>query len=443
MSINYPGNIDTELLITTYITDLKREYLPNDIFDALSSEYINPSSGNPPAMPNAIYLKLQAAEIDKGRYTKVAMLKDLTQAPNLGSTADPRLNEEDYNTKWFRMEYTDLSHATTNQNYGITARDKAPYQIFEQRTDLLARYFKQYFGKMRRQTLLETQSENLETAPHFNTSVISPNWFIPNRRFSEQPVKLRDPHDRVDAVVAALHGAGTGINACCSPNYLIKLESWARTEAFIVPLDDIGGGKSGYIVTLPTPQIDWLLNVVQNGNFGKMWTDAAQLGADVVAAFPGAVGRFRGLMIVEDERYPTITLGGSASYGQEGDGYNFTSDSGEDFTILCQYRGMGNADDGSSDPRDKTATARQVGFLIGKGAVVEWMPEGFHWEWEYTMYDKYFGSGIFCSVGMKMPIFDSSDGITAKSNRTQQQNSSIVLPFAAPSETNYYSSLTA
>jgi hypothetical protein len=68
------------------------------------------------------------------------------------------------------------------------------------------------------------------------------------------------------------------------------------------------------------------------------------------------------------------------------------------------------------------------------------MPEGFHWEWEYEMYDKYFGSGIFCSVGIKQVVFDSTEGIDSKDDGTVQQNGSIVLPFAAPPETSYYSS---
>ena len=220
---------------------------------------------------------------------------------------------------------------------------------------------------------------------------------------------------------------------------MIKLEEWARTEAFIVPLE-FENGRTGYVVTLPTPQISWLKHTVQEGNFGALWRDASSFSADVIAKYPSMEGQFGGLRIIADERYPTITLGGSASYGLTGTGYNFTSDSGEDYTMTCLYRGMGNADDGSSDPRDKTASARQMGFLIGKGGLVEWMPEGFHWEWEYTMYDKYFGSGIFCSVGVKQPIFDTSAGITAGSNYSQEQRSSIALPFINPPETNYYES---
>lgn len=430
MSINHPTVLDAELQIETYLTDMRREYLPNDIFDSLSSYYTNPTADEPGSIPNAIYLKLKA-EVDKGRTCKVSLVKDLSGTPTLGANGDQRLNEEDITTKWFRQEYTDLSHATTNQQYGIYARDKAPYKVFEYRVEGLARYFKQYFGKMRRQALLELQSENLEDAPHFNAAGLSPNWFVPNRTFAQQADYTEDMADWTDRVAATLHAAGTGVKAAVSLNYLIKLEEWARDEALIAPIQ-FENGRDGYIVTLPTPQISWLLHIVQAGNAGSAWIAAANMGAEVLAKYPNMVGQFRGLRILADQRYPTLTLGGSAS------NVTYTSDSGVDYTITCQYRGMGNADDGSSDPRDKTANARQVGFLIGQAALVEWMPEGFHWEWEYEQYDKYFGSGIFCSVGIKQPIFN----VTDHDDSTAQQYSSIVLPFASAPECNYYNSQT-
>ncbi len=437
MGINHPSQLDAEIQIETYLTDMRREYLPNDIFDSLASEYINPTSGEPPSMPNAIYLRL-SSEIDKGRTCKVAMIKELSGAPTIGANGDQRMNEEDFITKHFTMQYTDLSHATTNQQYGIYARDKAPYKIFEYKTQALTKYFKQYFGKMRRQTLLERQSENLEDAPHYNAAGFSPNWYIPNREFYQQPVFTRNTYDWTDRIVQCLHAAGTGAQCAANPNYFLHLEEYARTEKFIVPID-FEDGTDGYIITLPTPQATWFKNVVQTGGGGWLWTQAAQLQGNVWAKYPGLIGKFNGLLIVEDQRYPTLTLGGSASYGQTGDGYNYTSDSGIDYTLTAQYRGMGRADDGSSDPRDKSASARQVGFLLGAAAICEWMPEGFHWQWDYEQYDKYFGSGIFCSVGMKQPIFDNSDGLDADDDTTVQQDGSIVLPFCQPARTYYYS----
>jgi len=430
MAIAQPGVLDPELLITTYVTEVQNEALPNDIFDHLSAPYINETGIEPKEIPNAIYLKLQAAA-DEGRYTMVPMVKDLSAAPTIGALGNQVSNEEDITTTHIRMEYTDLSHATTNQAYGIYARDKFPYKLFEQRVPLLGRYFKQYFGKMRRQALTEIQSENLEDSPHFNPANLSPNWYVPNRTNAQQPVYVIPAVDWVDTIAQSLTAAGTGINACCNVTYLQRLEEWARTIRLIVPLD-FSDGSDGYVTILPTPQCRWLKHCVQLGNLGFMVKAFDDFSNDLKMQFPGALYKVGGLMIYEDARYATLTLSGASGQG------SWLTDSQASYGITIQYRGMGNADDGTSDPRDKSATARQLGWLVGRGGLCEWMPEGFHWEWEYTQYDKFFGSGIFCSVGIKQPQFDVHGGDAT----TLQQNGSIVLPFANPPELNNYESLT-
>lgn len=419
MAINRPATLDPQLQITIFLTDLKTEALPQDIFDKLSADFVYSTGEDPPALPNAIYMKLDA-KADEGRYVKVPMVKDLSGAPTLGSTGDQRLNEEDITTKYFRMEYTDVSHATTNQAYGILARDKFPYKLFEQRVPMLGRYFKQYFGKMRRQALLELQSENLETAPHFLTPGFSPNWYVPGINDSQQPSYNVVAATWEANIAAALNTAGTGTSACANVRYFQKLEEWASTVMFIrrISMEQLDGGD-GYVIILPTPQATWMKNHTNSGTMGPIWRDA--MGKDfsdsVRFMYPGFLGKLGCLYFWEDPRYPTITVGGTATgsptYG----------------SLTAQYYGMGNADDGSSDPRDKTANARQIGWLLGQGALMEWMPEGFHWEWEYEQYDKYFGSGAFCSVGIKQVGFNVGTGADAT---TLQQQGSIVLPFAAP-----------
>ena len=65
---------------------------------------------------------------------------------------------------------------------------------------------------------------------------------------------------------------------------------------------------------------------------------------------------------------------------------------------------------------------------MGRGAICEWLAEPHHWEWQFKNYDKVFGAGIFCGVGMKTPIYNITDGVS----QNVQQDSSIVLPFGNP-----------
>ena len=415
MAINTPGVLDPELQIEIFLTDLKKEALPQEVFDKLSDDYVYSVGEDAPALPNAIYLKLDA-KADEGRTVKVPMVKDLYEAPTLGANGDQRLNEEDITTKFFKMQYTDISHATTNQAYGIYARDKFPYKLFEQRVPLLGRYFKQYFGKMRRQALLEGASENLATAPHFLNPSWSPNWYIPGLSNAQQPVYNASYATWTQTLVNALNTAGTGTNAAASVRFFQRLEEWASTESLIrrIMFED---GTEGYLFFIPSPQATWLKHPTQVGALGPIWRDAQAFSQEIRFMYPGFLGQLGCIRFIEDPRYPTLTVGGTAT-GATG---------GASLTAL--YRGMGNADDGSSDPRDKTAAARQVGFLVGQAALCEWMPEGFHWEWEYQQYDKYFGSGVFCSCGIKQVGYDVGENA---GSTTLQQQGSIVVPFAAP-----------
>jgi hypothetical protein len=418
--INHPLPLDVGLQIEIWLTEVQQEALPEEIFDRLGSEYVYSVGEDAPELPNAIYIKLDAKpDNTEARTATLPMIKELSEAPTLGSLGDQRLNEEDWITKHFQMQYTDVSHATTNMKYGIEAITKQPYKIFEYRAKGLGKYFKQYFGKMRRQALLEQIAENLGEAPHFLAAAWGMNWYVPNVENWNQPVYSTSYATFTNSIVAALIAAGTGQNAAGTVVYFQRLEEWARTEKFINTID-FEDGTDGYVVLLPTPTARWMKNPTTGfPTLGALYRDSTEYTKEVHFMFPGFIGQIGCLRFVEDPRYPTLTLGGSAS-GSQG--------AGAGYSMTAQYRGMGRADDGSSDPRDKSASARLVGFLLGKGCLCEWMPEGFHWEWEYEQYDKYFGSGIFMSVGIRNPMYNFTGGVSAN----VQQDNCIILPFAQP-----------
>lgn len=416
--INQPAVLDTALQIELFLTDVQKEALPEEIFDHLGADYIYAVGEDAPELPNAIYLRLDS-KVNDGRTVKVPLIKELVEEPTEGSLGDQRLNEEDRIMKHFRMEYTDVSHATTNQKYGIEAITKQPYRIFEDRARALGRYFKQLIGRYRRQALLEQHGNNLGEAPHFLADAWGPNWYIPAITNANQPAFNTNYQQHTNNIVTALNLAGVGQNAAGTVVFFERLEEWARTEAFINPLD-FGDGSDGYVFLIPTPTARWMKNPTTGlPTLGPIWRDAQAFSAEIRFMYPGLLGQLGGIRFVEDPRYPTLTVGGSASGSVAGQAA---------FTLTAQYRGMGRADDGSSDPRDKSATTRLVGFLLGKAALVEWMAEPYHWEWEYEQYDKFFGSGIFCSCGIKQPIYD----LSTETNISWQQDSSIIVPFAQP-----------
>jgi len=420
MTINHPADLDADLRINLFLTTVQKEALPEEIFDTLAMDMVYSSGKKPPPIPDSIYWRLDAKS-DGAWQVRIPLIKELSGTPNLGSNADPRLNEEDRLMKYFTAYYTDVSHAVSNQKYGIEAIIKKPYGIFEDRARALGRFFKQYFGVMRRQALLEAHSENLGEAPHFLADAWGYNWYIPNITDEDQPAYDNTYATFTNNIVTALTAAGTGTLAAGSVHFFNRLERYARDEMLITP-KKFEDGTDGYVFLIPSPTWTWLLNSNAGvATFGALWRDVSNFSDDAKKMYPGLLGQYQGIRFCIDPRYPTLTLGGSASGGSGG---------GAAYTMAAQYRLMGRADDGSSDPRDKTETARMVGFLLGQGALLEWQPEQMHWEWEYEQYDKYFGSGVFFDIGIMQPLFDNGD----ESDTSMQQDSSCIVPFAMPPE---------
>ena len=416
MALQQVNPLDPELLIQIFETEVKNEAVPADVFDFYSSLY--PVSQDPPPIPDSIYLKLQAGA-DSGHGVTVPMIKELSQEPTEGSRNQQLNNEERQREKRFQMNYTDQSHAVAGQEYGIVARDAIPYGKFEQIGPQLGRYFKQLNGRMRRQATLEGIGYNLMQAPTNLTTLFNPNFYIAGLNNNDQPQYTANANSWVNALAQslALAGINPGASNESSPflsiTYLLNLQEWA--SEFIEPIDL--GGKEGYIVLMPSPQCTWFRNPANLRSLGDLWVSYSAIPDAEKMFYPDLIGDVGKLRIIEDNRYPTLTPGGT----------------GDHRTLTARYRGMGR-NGVVSDPRDKTRNGRQVGSLHGRGSLCEWRPEEFHYEYHMDNYGKIYGKGLFTSVGIKRVEFDYSTGNTANRPNagTLQNDGSISLVFAAP-----------
>ena len=417
MALNTVNQLDPELLIQIFETDVKNEACPADVFDFYSSLY--PVSEDPPPIPDAIFLKL-AAEATKAHSVTVPMIKELAQEPTEGSTNQQLGQEERQQEKRFHMHYTDQSHAVAGQEYGIVARDAIPYGKFEQIGPQLGRYFKQLDGRMKRQATLEGISYNLIQNPTNLPTLFNPNMFLAGMHSHRQPVYTGNAAAWTQEIAHHLAEAGTAARASLedspflSMTFLLQLQEWA--SEFIEPIDL--GGKEGYICLLPSPQCTWFRNPANLRSLGDLWVSYSAIPDAEKMFYPDLIGDVGKLRLIEDNRYPTITLGGT----------------GDHRTMTPRYRGMGRQGV-LSDPRDKGHHARQVGALYGRGAMCEWMPEPFHYEYHMDNYGKIYGKGLFRSVGMKRVEFDYSANTTLAGMPTAgslQNDGSISLIFAAP-----------
>ena len=81
---------------------------------------------------------------------------------------------------------------------------------------------------------------------------------------------------------------------------------------------------------------------------------------------------------------------------------------------------------GNNDQRDTTATARQVGFLLGRGPLIEWEAQKIHHEYDDFNYRKWIGKGYFGLIGDQLRVYDQA----TPTNTSFEQHSCIVCPFA-------------
>lgn len=409
MGLNRPTALPAELQVNIWERKLRQEALLHDPFTSLQGVH---STERRVSIDNEIYLVLEDGG-NNARTKTITLQKALSGRPTEGSTASPLGGEEELDQKVMDLHYTDVSHAVALQNFGIDKLTKDYWGIFDQITPLLAQWARELEGKYIREALLERYSSNLVQAPHFLTQEFSPNIAVAGTAVSAWPDFSAAGATHVNAIGDALTAAGLGASACATPRFIQLVEEWATSEKTIEPV--YIDGKETYLIVLPSPQARYLKDPAVSGNMGDIYQRQNGL-SQTEMQFPGVITRIGRCLICEDPRYPTLSLGGSAGA----------------YSLTARYKLPGRGP--NSDPRDKTASARQVGYLLGKGALTKWMPEPWHWQWEFEDYDKFGGKGIFASCGYEMVQWDFGDSNTANppTDNTRQQDSSAVLLFANP-----------
>jgi hypothetical protein len=400
--------------------DVADEMLQEDFLSHINAPIVNAGGVTPISIPEAVFLKLDSEKAKNALDVTLTMIKDFHGDIGEGTGTDAEGTEEDYELKTFKMQCNDIFHVHADESYGNEARLKAAYNMIEKGPKLEARYFQAAVGRYRRQGVVEMQSANLLAYPVYNAAMLNPNVFVCGVSDAKQPAYSMVAQNHLDNVVHALNHAGTGTDSAASIHFFHRLEEWCFEH--LDPLEDAIGQY--FIVSLPSKQITWLKDNGSNRTFGSMYQIPDNQKDLPRFRFPGFVDKVGRLIFVEDQLYPTITISGSPS----------ASAGTHDGTLTVQYRGMGRADDGSSDPRDKTATARQVGMIFGRGGLCEWWAELLHVEYNYENYDRRYGSGMFGVYGCKGVAYDVQD---PTHSYTYQHSGTAICIFGPPPISTY------
>jgi len=402
-------NADTNLTLEVIDQKLNLESTLDDVFIGIADPVVY--TGDKVSVPNDFIMKLS---YEQGANTAVIPIADpLTGPARMGTGEAQRGYERDRTLKSMKVYYNEYSQAMVGEKWGKNYNDLDKFNYYAGIQPSLSKYFQELHGKHYREALLETYSEPLTKTGVALTQHWNPNWFFANTEFGSQPSydsTLQTFSNNLATAAAAADTGTAGVNANIDLDYLINLEEYARVNKRINPISM--GGQMRYICVLPSKQFTKLLKN-QAGQLGEVWVDASGLTKEEMA-YPGTVGRVRSLLIVSDDRYPTIEFDTYAG----------------DVTVTTEYVEPGNDDSRNATVYDSsTNMAWDIGYLLGVNAVWDWTKRGIHFETDDDEYGKIQAQGAFTERGIGLSFYDEDSADQDDDSRDNW--ASIVLAFTA------------
>jgi hypothetical protein len=412
-------DVDSALVLDAIETKLRLEATLDEVFVDLGSDVV--FTGKKVSIPDACILRLKTPQ--KGARTQtIPFLKPLKGSGRYGTDEKLPGYERNQGIKVLKAYYNEYCQGMSGEEWGVNFNDVNKFGLYDQIQPSLSRWFKEEHGKHYREALLQTYSTPLTKTGTALTQNWNPNWFIANLDPASQPaynytgyadlVTMNDTFTiNIGTAMAADDTGGTaGVNANVSLDYLLALDHFAQNNKRIEPIEI--GGKKSYVVLLPSSQYYKLLST-NNGQLGSVWQNVSALSQEE-QNFPGIIGRVKSLVIVEDQRYPTIEFD------------QYTTGMG----VTLEYVEPGNCDDRNKVVYNaSTNMAWDIGFLMGKAAIVDWEVTPLHFEFERQNYGQLYGKGAFIERGIQLACFDTDTA----SGGYKENFGSIVLAFTAAS----------
>jgi hypothetical protein len=404
----------TALQIKAFNTKLRTEAVLNDVYDKLSEAIDYSEKGA--VVPDAIFLKLEKAPTGAHSIT-VPLLMRLQGSPTYGTSVLVG-NEESLRLKSMTVYYNLIRKAVATETYGVNYQDVSAYDLYGQVGPLMTDYFAELRGRRIREASMLTFAEELTQAPISLVHRFNNNVFIPNVLLGGMPVG--DTRDLTEAVgtfpengalsddsgsqVARIGAAlKTATNTWANPEYcnlsvsaLLALDHFCKYTLKMEPI--MIGGQTTLIFCLPADQLTNLLNPTNSTtNIGNIWKNVMAL-REIEQYIPGAYCRVKNLLLVEDSRYATLTVGGYAHTPS--------------YTLTPGFMQPGNNDGRNLDPFDNSDNlVFEVGFVYGKGALCEWITQPLKYATEAYDYEMVRGKGAYQCAGIQLVRYnaDSAD----------------------------------
>lgn len=402
-------DVQTGLQYDAINRKLQIESTLDEIFLDIGAEVV--FTGKKVMVPNACIMRVTS---EKGARSQTMPLENPLAGPARGGTDEPMQGYERFVTlEYMKIYYNEYSQGVMSEKWGMNYNDLEYFNYYANQQPRLSKWFAEDEGKQYREALLERYAWPLEKTGTALTQSYNPNIFVANTTFGSQPTYSNTAatyRTNINTALAAADTGTNGVNANIDLDYLLALEHYASNEKKINPVNING---ASYVVLLPSTQYH-KLRQDNNGQLGDIWTKVSCL-SEMEQNFPGVVGRVGKLLIVEDQRYPTVTC--TNSYANN--------------THTTYY-----VEPGNTDSRNKSIYAEDsnaswdIGFLMGEAAIIDWTVTPLHFEIESTEYGKKFGNSAFTERGIQLGATYDTDTAT---NLNIKNFGSIALWFTATS----------
>ena len=376
--------VSDDLQQETWDNMLRMESMTKDPFEDFEGTFAD----NKEVLPDGIIAN-QAMAPGSHEHT-IGLLKNLSGAGVTGRT-DQIGQEQDQATQEVLVFANDVSQAVNTERYGIDANDKAAYKVLEKVQPQLSRWHKEISGKYNREALLERYSVNLTVAPISRTKRWNENWLVKNVALTAQPV-YDSTNATYESNIATANTAG-GSSADWDVQYLNTIIHWVTSVKKIEPMDN---GR--YIVLVPSRQAIPLKDPSASDSIGGLFKDSHIIEA-ATNSYKQYLGSYGILDLFEDPRAPVVD---------------------DDSGLSALYKGAGSDDDTGTASGD----AYDIGFVMGKSALIKSTYEPLHFEEEIQNYKKVVGVGAFAGYGVTRLVYDDEGSETDAS--ALNQNSGVL-----------------
>jgi hypothetical protein len=434
---------------TLWDKNLREDNTLDDIWNKLKTSV--DIRNNKIEIPNSVFMQFSTAPTGTHQIT-IGMTAPYEKAPAEGTDETILGYEEDSKLFHLTLRYNELKKSVSMRGWGVDYNDIQSTGLYGTINPRLQKFWKDYRGKRIRVTSMLNVEDALTKNPIGLKQNFCSNVFIPNLAAGLNPTwditdltntagvkdslgyysqrTFSGANTYIESLAARMMQASGTTSASKAYMHVENLEDLYQYCRRTVRMNPISiGPNRGYIYVADSDTVSILTNPNRAGSMAEIWTKVTQLSSEE-QSYPGMLGRYKNLWIIEDDRHPTLTIGGSAG----------------SYALQPGFMNPGNNDDRNLSAWSATSGSLNyvfnVGFVYGEGGLAEWIANDLGYADESTEYGQLLGKGSYMCGGIQIARFNvdtpddaANSASTGAGNQLIQRGVVMVLTSKVPTYT--------